>query len=205
MLRRIARTLQFIDRFRAVEARKRIRRKCGSLGDHFSCGPGTRLYLENARPEQIRFGNYVSMLETDVVCYERGRIHIGDYCWFSLRTQVVSAVGVTIGDYSIFARDVYISDTNEHPLDPLLRRKDTIAALQTGKPPNRYLADMRPVVIGRDVWVGERAVILKGVTIGDGAVVAANSVVTHDVPPLTVVAGSPAVAVKTIALSTACE
>lgn len=48
------------------------------------------------------------------------------------------------------------------------------------------------VRIGNDVWVGANAIILKGVTIGDGAVVAANAVVTHDIPPYTIAAGIPA-------------
>jgi maltose O-acetyltransferase len=53
-------------------------------------------------------------------------------------------------------------------------------------------------VIGDDVWVGNGAMILKGVTIGDRAVVAARAVVTKDVPPDTVVAGNPARVVKTL-------
>jgi acetyltransferase-like isoleucine patch superfamily enzyme len=58
---------------------------------------------------------------------------------------------------------------------------------------------MRPVVLGDDVWVGAGAVILKGVTVGDGAVVAARAVVTRDVPADTVVAGNPARVVKRLA------
>jgi acetyltransferase-like isoleucine patch superfamily enzyme len=196
---RLSRWIAAIERWRAHQARRRVRRKCGSLGDGLVCGAGTRLYLvEGASPAQVRLGRYVSLLETDLICYAKGNLSIGDYCWFSLRTQVISASSVTIGPYSIFARDVYISDTNEHPLDPVLRRRETVAALETGKPPDRYLAETRPVVIGSDVWVGERAVILKGVTIGDAAVIAANSVVTKDVPAYTVVAGNPARVVKEI-------
>jgi acetyltransferase-like isoleucine patch superfamily enzyme len=55
---------------------------------------------------------------------------------------------------------------------------------------------VKPVIVGNDVWVGAGSFILRGVTIGDGAVVAANSVVTEDVPPYTIVAGSPARAIK---------
>ena len=49
-----------------------------------------------------------------------------------------------------------------------------------------------PVVIGNHVWIGTRVTVLKGVTIGDGAIVAAGSVVTHDIPPHTLAAGIPA-------------
>lgn len=54
-----------------------------------------------------------------------------------------------------------------------------------------------PVVIGRKVWVGARAIIMKGVTIGDGAIVAAGSIVTKDVPERTLVAGIPAKVIRT--------
>jgi acetyltransferase-like isoleucine patch superfamily enzyme len=197
-LGRLSQWLAAIERLRAHRASQRVRRKCGRLGEGLVCGAGTRLYLEGASPAQVSLGKYVSLLETDLICYAKGSLTIGDYCWFSLRTQVISATSVIIGPYSIFARDVYISDTNEHPVDPMLRRRETIAALETGKPPDRYLAETRPVVIGSDVWVGERAVILKGVRIGDAAVVAANSVVTRDVPAYSVVAGNPARVVKEI-------
>lgn len=53
-----------------------------------------------------------------------------------------------------------------------------------------------PIIIGNDVWIGAHCIILSGVTIGDGAVVAANSVVTNDVPPYSIVAGSPAKVLK---------
>ena len=56
--------------------------------------------------------------------------------------------------------------------------------------------DDLPIVIGNDVWIAAHCTILKGVVIGDGAVVAAGSVVTHDVPPYTVVAGVPARVLK---------
>jgi len=54
-----------------------------------------------------------------------------------------------------------------------------------------------PIIIGDDAWIGTRAIILKGVTIGEGAVVAAGAVVTKDVPPRTLVAGVPAMPKRT--------
>ena len=56
--------------------------------------------------------------------------------------------------------------------------------------------DRQPVKIGNDVWIGFRVCIMDGITIGDGAVIGTNSVVTHDVPPYAVVAGSPARVIK---------
>ncbi len=69
---------------------------------------------------------------------------------------------------------------------------------EEGLDPETWQREMRgDTVLGNDVWIGMEAVILPGVTIGDGAIVAAKSVVTHDVPPYAVVAGNPAKLVKT--------
>ena len=57
------------------------------------------------------------------------------------------------------------------------------------------------MVIGNDVWIGDKATILPGVTIGDGAVVAANAVVTKDVPPYSIVGGNPARVIKSNQMS----
>ncbi|RWD67875.1 CatB-related O-acetyltransferase [Mesorhizobium sp.] len=59
-----------------------------------------------------------------------------------------------------------------------------------------YLRTKGPIIVGNDVWIGTRATILSGVTIGDGAIVASCSVVTKDVPPYAIVAGNPARFVK---------
>lgn len=59
-------------------------------------------------------------------------------------------------------------------------------------------AESAPIIIEDNVWIGERAIILKGVTIGMGAIVATGAIVTKDVPPYSVVAGNPAKIVKDI-------
>ena len=61
---------------------------------------------------------------------------------------------------------------------------------------NRKLYTKGPVIIGNNVWIGDKATILGGVTIGDGAVIAANAVVTKDVPAYSVVGGNPARVIK---------
>lgn len=91
-------------------------------------------------------------------------------------TKILVAESVTIGAGCTFSWDVQILDNDFHAL--------TVDGVQQ---PSRA-----PVVIGDRVWVGTRAVILKGVTIGDGAVVAAGAVVNKDVPAGAIVAGVPA-------------
>ena len=88
-------------------------------------------------------------------------------------------------------RYVYISD-NSHG-------KNIESELNT--PPSlRPLYAKGPVVIGNNVWIGESARILSGVTIGDGAIIGANAVVTHDVPSGAVVGGVPAKVIKMMTL-----
>lgn len=89
--------------------------------------------------------------------------------------------GVTLGDGCLVGHNVVFA-TFDHDKCPS-KRGDMTAA---------------PIVVGKDVWIGAHATILKGVTIGDGAIVAAGAVVTRDVPPNTIAAGVPARVVKTI-------
>lgn len=83
--------------------------------------------------------------------------------------------GITIGDGTFIAPKVNLITIN-HPAEPS-KRDCTYGA---------------PIVIGKNVWIGIASTVLPGVTIGDNSIVGANSVVTHDVPPNTIVAGSPA-------------
>ena len=186
-----------VGRVQAHRIEKRLRR-LAEIGDRFQAGPRTSISLIDADPSQIKIGHDVTLLEAELRCYARGSIEISDCCWFSLRLQLISASSIKIGPYCIVARDVYISDTNEHPIDPLVRRAQTVAHLREGIPPDRYASKTSPILIGEDVWIGERACILKGVTIGPGSVIAANTVVVEDVPAGSIVAGNPGRIVKRI-------
>lgn len=99
-------------------------------------------------------------------------LSIGKGTYLNRRTTVVCHDRITIGPNCMIAWDVNIMDTDQH-----------------GRDQTRLTA---PVNIGEGVWIGCRAIILKGVTIGNGAVIGAGSVVTRDVPPFTVAVGHPA-------------
>jgi acetyltransferase-like isoleucine patch superfamily enzyme len=87
---------------------------------------------------------------------------------------------------------VVIMDSDLHPLSASKRLKDMIAWTH-GVPFDVYTGiESRPVFVRDGVWIGANAVVLKGVTVGRGAIVGAGSVVTKDVPEYTVVAGNPA-------------
>jgi acetyltransferase-like isoleucine patch superfamily enzyme len=130
--------------------------------------------------------------------YRDGHIVKGDFMWMSLRGQIISVDCVEIGSYCIFSRDVYISDTNKHPVDPDVRREQTRSYLLTWTPPDWYTAASVPVRIGDGVWIGERAIMLKGVTVGRDSVIAASGVVTKVVPARTVMGGDPARVAKAL-------
>jgi acetyltransferase-like isoleucine patch superfamily enzyme len=101
-------------------------------------------------------------------------IHHG--CSFTIGKKII------IGRYCKIAGEVWIFDSPGHPADPIAR--------MAGLPPPEDM--VKPVVIEDNVWIGRRAIILPGVTIGEGSIVAAGAVVTKDVPPNTMVAGNPA-------------
>lgn len=106
-------------------------------------------------------------------------LHIGDYFAMTGGT-ICSAECITIGDHVALGANSVVIDTDFHPLTTEARRIDSSA----GK--------TAPVVIENEVFIGMNCLILKGVTIGEGSVVGANSVVTRDVPPGYIVAGNPA-------------
>ena len=104
-------------------------------------------------------------------------------------TETVAA-SVTIGNRVLISHLVNIHDTNSHPVDANKRHEQFLQILERGHPSEGDL-DVRsaPIRIGDDVWIGFNSIILKGVTIGPRAIVAAGSVVTEDVPPAVIVAG----------------
>jgi acetyltransferase-like isoleucine patch superfamily enzyme len=104
-------------------------------------------------------------------------VSIGDDSHFDGDCRVVCAAGVSIGSGCAIAWEVLIMDTDFHRVD------------------GRASSDA-PVRLGDRVWVGVGAKILKGVSVGDGAIVAAGAVVTRDVPAGALVAGSPARVVR---------
>ena len=104
---------------------------------------------------------------------------VGDDVDFALDVFVDTSGGVQIGDRTLIGYGTKIFSSN-HVI-----------------PPNRasiFCAgyDKKQIVIGKDVWIGANAIILAGRTIGEGAVIAAGSIVTKDVEPYTVVGGNPA-------------
>jgi acetyltransferase-like isoleucine patch superfamily enzyme len=128
--------------------------------------------------ERVRLVSTIATLE--LVTLPEGHLEIGNNVFINYGSSLVASNHVKIGDDCLIGTHVTVMDCDFHRVED--KSWDT-----TGE----------PIVVEDRAWLGNRSIILKGVTIGHDAVVAAGSVVTHDVPPRTVVAGVPAKVVRT--------
>lgn len=115
-----------------------------------------------------------------------GAVTIGAWSYIGHRSEIWSAASVTIGDRVMIAHDVNIIDTTSHSLEASERHEHFVRMMQAGHP--RDPAGLpgvssAPIVIEDDVRISFGAIILQGVRIGAGSVIAAGSLVTKDVPP----------------------
>lgn len=101
---------------------------------------------------------------------------IGHDCSFTIGKQI------SIGQNCKIAENVWIFDSPGHPADPVARLTGSPVASE----------EVKPVTVEDNVWIGKRAIIMPGVTIGQGSIVAGGAVVMVNVPPNTIVAGNPA-------------
>jgi acetyltransferase-like isoleucine patch superfamily enzyme len=137
---------------------------------HFSLASGSELALGR----RVRFQRgFVGEFAANAA------VRIGDRVSFSRGCHVSVHSGLEIGDYSLFGEYVSIHD-EDHKLG-----RSELPLAERG-------FETAPIRIGRNVWVGAKATILKGVTIGDDAVIGAHAVVTRDVPAGAVAVGIPA-------------
>lgn len=164
---------------------------------------GTAVFRHLSKTEgAIRLGAYTHLRGELLTYWNGGEVLIGSNCYVGDGTRIWSQASVRIGDDVLISHLVDIHDSDGHPIDADDRVLDGRSILQ-GKgyhTPTKTLST--PIVIGNRVWIGFKASILKGVTIGEGAIVAAGAVVTKDVPAYTVVAGNPAVVIRELSRST---
>lgn len=133
-----------------------------------------KLTLKNS--SRLSIGRRLKTREGCHLIIDGGNVEIGDYCFLNFNVSITSVEYIKIGDHVQIANNVVIVDHNHN-------------YTQSGFVSKR-------VIIEDDVWIGANAVLLPGVTIGKGAVIAAGSVVNKDVDPRTVVAGVPAKVIK---------
>ena len=134
-----------------------------------------------------------------------GKVTLGDRVHAGSSTNFISINGISIGDDVTIAYDCIFYDHDSHAIDWLDRKDDTLQEIRDDRMNGDFLANKNwsvvrsaPIVIEDKVWIGFGVTVLKGVRIGEGAVIGARSVVTKDIPAYCVAAGNPARVVKSI-------
>ena len=145
---------------------------------------------------KIRIGERTIVRGEFFIYGHGGDIQVGDLCYIGEGTKIWSSDSIKIGNRVLIAHSVNIHDSNSHPMNTIERANHFNQILTVGHPKNLDSLKESPIIIEDDVWIGFNSTILKGVKISKGAIIAACSVVTKDVPPFTVVAGNPAKVVK---------
>lgn len=136
-------------------------------------------------------GSHVTLSRTSLATETNGLIEIGDYCYVS-NAALVCTERITIGSHVFIAGGVTIADSDFHPIAPAARLADTLATSPLGNHEHRPRVASKPIVIEDGVWIGFNATVMKGVRIGENAIVEAGAVVIADVPAGRTVAGNPA-------------
>ena len=132
-----------------------------------------------------------------IILQSQGVCKLGKHVKIGNSTTIQCVNSVEIGDYTIVADNVVITDNNNHPVSPSYRKEWAINYSDNSLSLWKHSVS-KPTIIEKNVWIGANSRICKGVRIGEGAIVAASSIVTKDVPPFSIVAGNPARIVKTL-------
>jgi len=157
--------------------------------------PSSRIHNSQKSRNAIVIGPHCDIAGELSVLGHGGSIEIGEYSFVSENTRIWSAKRIAIGNKVLISHNVNIHDTNSHSLSANKRHEHYKTIRRSGHPAALDDVKEAAINISDNVWIGFNVTILAGVTIGEGAVVGACSVVTKDVPPYTVVVGNPARAV----------
>ncbi len=144
--------------------------------------------IENfySKPENMQIGDNTYVRGRLITYGHGGCIIIGDWSYIGTRTEIWSMDSIIIGNRVMIAHDVNIHDGTAHSQNAVERHEHFKHIIQKGHP--QTWEDMpgvksAPIVIEDDVWISFGVTILKGVRIGNRSIIAAGSVVMHDVPP----------------------
>jgi acetyltransferase-like isoleucine patch superfamily enzyme len=165
-----------------------FRSRCESVGKSLSL---ERLPYVAGHPrivigDNVRLSGWIGFASGHILDHPEviigNRVFLGDGVTLKANRQIV------IEDDVLISQGCYIGDSDDHPID--------LEARIAGRP--SAAEEIRPVRIARGAWIGRRSLILKGVTIGEGAIVGAASIVTKDVPPFSIAAGNPARVIRSL-------
>lgn len=194
MLRSLLKKIRYRNSLK--KARKNLETNATIQGTHLEIGPNSRVHLiDGARKENVILKEGCWPLGS-IAVQSNGVFIMHEYSKIERSTQIKCVNRVEIGSYSAIAEGTVICDNNNHPISPSYRKKMRLTPVGHQMRTWKYSANA-PIIIGENCWIGSNVRICKGVTIGDNSIVAANSVVTKDVPANCIVAGNPAKVVKT--------
>jgi len=139
-----------------------------------------------------------NVIFASIVCQPNAKVVIGNRTYINKNCTIDCYKEIFIGDDVTIGNDVTLFDSNAHSFDWKKRSKDTILANQGLKRNRRWERfydeiSSEKITLCNKSWIGCGSTILKGVTVGEGAVVGANSVVREDVEPWSIVIGNPAI------------
>ena len=161
------------------------------IGNSSSLYKETIVYNPKDNPELTVIGRNSHIRGELLVCNYGGKISIGDNCFIGTGTRIWSGEGISIGNDVLISHNVNIMDTNSHEIEYKIRAERFKDYIKNGPSTEKELVQTSPIIIEDNVWISFNAIILKGVKIGKGAIIAAGSVITHDVEPFTIVGGNP--------------
>jgi acetyltransferase-like isoleucine patch superfamily enzyme len=151
----------------------------GILSNNINSSTSDRGVLRVNKNGKFSIGKNVR-ISSGCKIYVNGNFSIGNNSYINPNTMVFCDSRISIGDNCAVSWDCQISDCDFHTIQINEEKKLMV----------------RPVTIGNNVWIGARCIVNKGVTIGDGAIIAAGSVVTKDVPSNVIAAGVPAKVIR---------
>ena len=150
------------------------------------------------KPQYLKlFGSYISVDDFPTIIGARdanvqltswnigdwkGELKIGKYCLITPGVRIMAAESIEIGDACMFAHGAYISDADWHGI---YDRSEPVGST-------------KPIILKDNVWIGDSAIVCKGVTIGENSIIGAGAVVTKNIPANVVAAGNPAKVVKNL-------